>query len=100
MTDSSSLAITSRLVPAGVPGVLMRTADDQILWLHGQGETAVPDGVPALLESHAPEVREEIARDLARFCRIPDAGDLIVVGWSPWSGPWSFAPERGAHGGF
>jgi hypothetical protein len=43
----------------------------------------------------------EIARDLAFLCRTADAGDLVLVGWSPWSDvPRSFAPERGAHGGF
>jgi endonuclease/exonuclease/phosphatase family metal-dependent hydrolase len=101
MTDDQRLALARRLVKAGVPGVLMRTADDVVVWLHAQGETRLPEGMPPLLETtHAPAVREQIARDLVDFCRIPDAGDLVIVGWSPWSGAWSFAPERGAHGGF
>ena len=100
MTDEQRLALARRLVKAGVPGVLMRTTDDVVLWLHAKGETRLPEGMPPLLETHAPAVREQIARDLVEFCRIPDAGDLVLVGWSPWTGAWSFAPERGAHGGF
>jgi endonuclease/exonuclease/phosphatase family metal-dependent hydrolase len=100
MTDEQRLALARRLVKAGVPGVLMRTTDDVVLWLHAKGETRLPEGMPPLLETHAPAMREQIARDLVEFCKIPDAGDLVLVGWSPWTGAWSFAPERGAHGGF
>src|SRR5262249_26317630 len=64
-----------------------------------RGETKVPDGVAELLP-HPPAIRAEIARDLAVFFANPDTGDLVVLGWSPWSQPWSFAEERGAHGGF
>ena len=101
MSDEQRRALARRLIEKGVPGVLLRMAGDEVVWLHAKGETRVPDEVPALLETHAPELREEIARDVAHFCRIRDAGDMILVGWSPWNGAWSFAPgERGAHGGF
>ena len=99
-TDEQRLAVARRLVErGGVPGVLVRLGDDRILWLHERGETRVPDEVAPLLRQPA-ALRAEIARDLERFCRICDAGDLILLGWSPWSGAWSFAPERGGHGGF
>ncbi|HVU23058.1 MAG TPA: endonuclease/exonuclease/phosphatase family protein [Opitutus sp.] len=98
-TDGQRLAVARRLVErGGVPGVLVPLADGRIRWLHKRGETSVPDEVAPLLPQPAP-LRAEIARDLARFCRIPDAGDLILLGWSPWDGAWSFAPERGGHGG-
>ena len=77
----------------------MRGDDGAVTWYHAQGETPVPGGVAAVLP-HAPALREEIARDLATFCENPNVGDLILFGWSPWSdAAWSFAPERGAHGG-
>ena len=99
-TDAQRRALARRLVSeGGVPGVLMRAQDGAITWFHKRGETRVPDEVPALLP-HPAALREEIARDLVTFCQHPDVGDLTVVGWSPWEQPVSFAPERGAHGGF
>lgn len=40
-----------------------------------------------------------VARDLAAVCRHPDAGDLVISGWSPDRPPLSFAVENGGHGG-
>jgi endonuclease/exonuclease/phosphatase family metal-dependent hydrolase len=99
-SDEQRHAIALRLVKQGrVPGVLVRAADGTITWYHNHGQTRVPEDVPALLP-HPPAIAAEIARDLVRFCSIPDAGDLVLVGWSPTEGPYSFASERGAHGGF
>ena len=100
-TDSQRVAFAQRLVKQGmIPGVLMRSQDDTVTWFHERGETRVPDEVPALLP-HPEPLRKQIAEDLLYFCQTPDAGDLILVGWSPWLDvPWSFAAERGAHGGF
>lgn len=99
-TGEQRCALARRLVQQGrVPGVLVRADNGEITWFHSHGETRVPDDVPELLP-HPPAIRAEIARDLVEFCGIPNAGDLILLGWSPWDGAWSFAPERGAHGGF
>jgi endonuclease/exonuclease/phosphatase family metal-dependent hydrolase len=99
-TDEQRRALARRLVAhAGLPGVLLRDGDGRVTWFHAQGETAVPDGVPPLLP-HPPAMRAQIAEDLAGFMTNPNTGDLVLVGWSPWGAPWSFAPERGAHGGF
>lgn len=99
-TDEQRLAVARRLITQGhVPGVLVRTENGDITWFHSKGETRVPDGVTAILP-HPPELRAEIAADIVAFCEHRDAGDLILLGWSPWDGTWSFAPERGAHGGF
>ena len=100
-TDAQRAALAQRLVKQGlIPGVLMRSQDGAVRWFHERGETRVPDEVPPLLP-HPEALRKQIAEDLAYFCSTPNAGDLILVGWSPWIDvPWSFAPERGAHGGF
>ena len=93
------LALAHRLVKQGhVPSVLVCDGRFTKTWVHAHGETSVPDGVSDILTHSAP-VRAEIARDMAEFCENPNAGDLILLGWSPWSRPWTFAPERGAHGG-
>jgi endonuclease/exonuclease/phosphatase family metal-dependent hydrolase len=100
-TDSQRIALAQRLVKQGmIPGVLLLAGDGTVTWFHERGETRVPDEVPALLP-HPEPMRRVIAEDLAYFCHTADAGDLILVGWSPWIDvPWSFAQERGAHGGF
>ncbi len=94
-------ALAQQLVrDEGVPGVLVRGPEGRGTWFHARGETAVPEGVPALLP-HPEPLRAEIAADLARLCHARDAGDLVLSGWSPWEDvARSFVPERGAHGGF
>lgn len=93
------LTLAHRLVSQGkVPSVLVCDGPLTKTWVHAHGETSVPDGVPAIL-THEVNLRAELARDIAVFCENPNAGDLILLGWSPWSRPWTFAPERGAHGG-
>lgn len=94
------LAVARRLVQQGkIPGALCVGDTGEITWLHARGETKVPGGVPEVLP-HPPALRAEIARDLVGFCTAPEAGDLILLGWSPWEAPCSFNDERGAHGGF
>ncbi|MES2695712.1 MAG: endonuclease/exonuclease/phosphatase family protein [Verrucomicrobiota bacterium] len=99
-TDKQLHALAQRLVKEGnVPGVLVRNEAGDITWIHSRGETRVPDEVPAILP-HPEPLRRQIAQDIVEFCNHPDRGDLILLGWSPWDTPMSFAPERGAHGGF
>jgi endonuclease/exonuclease/phosphatase family metal-dependent hydrolase len=100
-TEAQRRTLAKRLVHEGsIPGVLLRSEDGTVTWFHARGETRVPDDVPPLLPHPAP-LREEIARDLVTFCENPNSGDLTLLGWSPWrEWPVSFAPERGAHGGF
>jgi endonuclease/exonuclease/phosphatase family metal-dependent hydrolase len=100
LTDAQRAEFAQRLVARGVPGVLWRTTGGKSTWVHARGETPVPEGMPALLTPHPEPLREEIARDCALWLAHPDAGDLVLVGWSPWGPPWTFAPENGAHGGF
>jgi endonuclease/exonuclease/phosphatase family metal-dependent hydrolase len=94
-------ALARRLVDAGkVPGVLVKLEDNAVIWFHPAGETPVPGaGAIALLEPQPKGVRAEMAEDLATLARHPNSGDLLLLGWSPGTATWSFAPERGAHGG-
>lgn len=98
--DDQRRTFAERLVKEGkVPGVLWRSTDEGLWWMHARGCSKVPDEVPALLQSHEPALRTEIARDLVTWLQHPHTGDLVLFGWSPFSEPWTFAPENGAHGG-
>ncbi|HTL67297.1 MAG TPA: endonuclease/exonuclease/phosphatase family protein [Lacunisphaera sp.] len=96
--EAARLAVARRLVAQGVPGVVARHDDGTIVWIHPGGETAVPDGVPALLP-HPEPLRRELADDLAALAGHAQSGDLLLLGWSPGTRFWTFAPEHGAHGG-
>src|SRR4029077_18479495 len=98
--DAQKSSLARRLVERGnVPGILHRAADGRITWHHAYGETAVPEGLPELLQTHPAELRAELTQDVVRFCENENSGDLILLGWN-WDGSsWSFAPERGAHAG-
>ena len=101
LTDERRLELARRLVvEAAVPGVLMRDKAGAVRWIHAKGEARVPEDVASLLQSHPEAMRTEIARDLVTLCENRDAGDLVLVGWSAWTPPWTFAYEHGAHGGF
>lgn len=100
LSDERRHALALRLVKeSNVPGILMRDQVGKVRWIHAKGETNVPEEVCALLP-HPAALREEIARDLVTLSMSEHAGDLVLVGWSPWAAPATFAYERGAHGGF
>ena len=93
-------ALARRLVhDYHVPGALWRSEKDGFFWVHQGGEARVPDEIAPLLP-HPEPIRREIAHDLAAMCANTNAGDLILLGWSPGAQAVSFARERGAHAGF
>lgn len=93
-------ALAHRLVDQHhLPGVIWRSEKDGYFWKHARGEAHIPDGVAAWLP-HDEAVRREVAQDLAALCANANAGDLILLGWSPQGPPMTFANERGAHAGF
>src|SRR4051812_38976240 len=99
-TDEQRRALAQRLVKEGqIPGVLLRDQNGNVTWFHARGETRVPDEVPAMLP-HPEPLRREIAKDLLAFTDNANIGDLVLLGWGPDGAAWSFAAERGAHGGF
>ncbi|MCI0536659.1 MAG: endonuclease/exonuclease/phosphatase family protein [Verrucomicrobiales bacterium] len=81
-----------------VPGVLFPVGAGEANWVHSRGISRLPKDGEELL-SHPPARRRAIAHDLLRLCHHEFAGDLVLLGWSPDAEPWTFAFERGAHGG-
>lgn len=58
--------------------------------LYTHGKKIVGEGHPFL---------DKVVDDLARLCRHPNAGDVVISGWEPGKPPLSFSVENGAHGG-
>jgi hypothetical protein len=54
---------------------------------------------PAMILGKDHPFLNQVAADLKRLCRHPNAGDLVISGWKPDGRPLSFSVESGAHGG-
>jgi hypothetical protein len=77
-----------------------------VLFTHGgavaavnrRGRYELPADAAQVLGADHP-LAVPVATDLARCCRHPLAGDLVLSGWTPVNQPLTFAVENGAHGG-
>ncbi|HVJ44759.1 MAG TPA: endonuclease/exonuclease/phosphatase family protein [Luteolibacter sp.] len=85
---------------AGVPLVMIREMDPErpVKAFTRSGMVELPRDGAAVLGKDHPFLTEATA-DLTALARHPNAGDLIVSGWSPEGPAMSFPPENGAHGG-
>lgn len=62
------------------------------------GPVRLPKDGPRLLgKDHL--FAEQAAKDLARLCSHPDAGEFVMSGWIAGLEPMTFAEENGSHGG-
>ena len=81
-----------------VAGILFRTAPGEALWVHARGSWKVPEEAAKHLP-HEGELKQAVAQDLLKLAEQEYSGDLILLGWASEGQPWTFAQERGAHGG-
>lgn len=92
---------------AEMAGALVKQAHiPLVLYLHNETAVAVNRRGSFDLEKNGQQVLggdhpypDRTAADLARVCRHPNAGDLVISGWNPDAQPLTFAVENGAHGG-
>jgi endonuclease/exonuclease/phosphatase family metal-dependent hydrolase len=80
-----------------VPLVLFRDGGGQIQARNQRGVWKIPDDVALVLGPDHP-FPKEAAADLIRLCEHPNAGDLVISGWSCEQEPVTFVHENGAHG--
>lgn len=82
---------------AKIPLVLFRH-NDRIVAVNDAGAADLEkDGAQILGRNHPFMI--QAVDDLKRCCLHPDAGDLVISGWSATQKPISFNVESGAHGG-
>jgi endonuclease/exonuclease/phosphatase family metal-dependent hydrolase len=90
---------------AEIPVVIYAMPNDEVKAFTAEGVFLLPrDAAQVLGEKHP--FLATTARDLVELCQHPDAGDFVVLGWSPpgrakrmASKSLTFAWENGAHGG-
>jgi hypothetical protein len=82
----------------GVPVAMTVDGSGAVLAFSGRDAFALPHDAARLFGETHPFV-DAIGDDLARLCRHPDAGDIVVLGWRDGVDHLTFATENGAHGG-
>lgn len=90
--------VASRLVKDGKIPLVMYVAGQRVMALNRRGTFDLASAPRAVLGAdHA--FAQTTAEDLMATCRHPDAGDIVISGWTPEGPPLTFAIENGAHGG-
>ncbi|MFO7727870.1 MAG: alkaline phosphatase family protein [Desulfonatronovibrio sp.] len=80
-----------------IPLVLFR--DNHIIKAINQHGTFELESRPEKVLGKDHPFLRQVSEDLARVCRHPDAGDMVISGWDPAEAPLSFNVQSGAHGG-
>ena len=91
--------IAQRLVnETGVPIVARALENGQVSVTTSDGVFVLPsDAVPVFGANHP--FLEDVTEDLIRLVHHPDAGNLVLLGWTPTKEAMSFVLQNGAHGG-
>ena len=82
---------------ARVPTVLVREGEGALAFPAAGGELRIPGDEAELVGEGHPHL-DTIAEDLLRMVHHEDAGDLVLLSWSP-DRPLAFNHVNGAHGG-
>ncbi len=91
-------SVARRLVSEAKVPIVLAAIDGQVWAWNNRGRFAMPDEAAEVLAPGHPFLHDA-ARDLAKLCSHPDAGDFIISGWRNDQLPLSFVSETGAHGG-
>jgi endonuclease/exonuclease/phosphatase family metal-dependent hydrolase len=99
LSDGSSSEYARALVERHqVPLVAYRDSNGQTMARTSEGLFAIPRDLH-LICGKQHWFPKEMKADFLTLCNHPDAGDLLIFGWSATSAPLSFVEETGAHGG-
>ncbi len=83
---------------AHIPMVLAVEGPEQVRVWTRQGQFVLPEQASSVLAPDHPFLAE-VAQDLVKLCHHPNAGDLVISGWSRTERCYSFPSENGAHAG-
>jgi len=86
------------IADAKIPLVLAIVAKGQVKAWNEKGVYRLPeDGAKIFGEQHP--YLHEVTEDMIRLCQHPEAGELLISGWSVDKPYCTFAMENGSHGG-
>jgi endonuclease/exonuclease/phosphatase family metal-dependent hydrolase len=80
-----------------VPLVFFESRNGILFAYNKQGEWRLPEDTTQIFGSDHPFLAETTA-DMLRLAKHPDAGDLVISGWTDKELPTTFVHENGAHG--
>jgi endonuclease/exonuclease/phosphatase family metal-dependent hydrolase len=99
LTDRQMHGAALKLVrKAGIPQVFFLDKNRKVMAATPRGTLPLTPHKAKILGKNHPFL-DLAAQDLARVCRHPNAGNLVISGWLPGEKPLSFNTENGAHGG-
>jgi endonuclease/exonuclease/phosphatase family metal-dependent hydrolase len=99
LTTERRAEAARRLVSeCGIPLVLAADGPDGAVAWTKAGEHLLPDDGGDVLGVDHPFL-DEAVQDMIALCGHPDAGDLVICGWSKDGSSYSFPLEHGAHAG-
>ena len=81
-----------------VPLVVQPTVAGQAKVITVDGELTLPGDAVLVFGADHPFLAD-VTEDLIRLVHHPDAGDLVLSGWSPQAESTSFVLQNGSHGG-
>lgn len=90
--------LAEALANEGKIPLVLYVSNGDVMAVNRKGKFALKDHAEVLLGVDHP-FAAQTAEDLVRTCRHPDAGDLVISGWTPEGTPITFAVENGSHGG-
>ncbi|MCF8080550.1 MAG: hypothetical protein K9K88_14820 [Desulfobacterales bacterium] len=90
--------LAEALANEGKIPLVLYVSNGDVMAVNRNGKLPLQDHAEALLGAAHP-FANQTAEDLARACRHPNAGDLVISGWTPEEKPITFAGENGSHGG-
>lgn len=81
-----------------IPLVFAVDGDNSVVAWNCEGRFQLPHDAAKIFGKDHPFL-QEVTRDWVSLCRHPEAGDLVVSGWSLTGESFSFVMENGAHAG-
>jgi len=99
LSDPERNRVAERLVEEqNIPLVFAVDDDNSVVAWNREGRFQLPCDAAKIFGKGHPFL-QEVAQDWVSLCRHPEAGDLVVSGWSRTGESFSFVMENGAHAG-
>jgi endonuclease/exonuclease/phosphatase family metal-dependent hydrolase len=83
---------------ANIPLVFVSLSTSQVKVWNDNGEYLLPRDAAKIFGEQHPFL-QQVTADIIRLCQHPEAGDLMISGWSVDKPYITFSQENGSHGG-